>query len=208
MGTVIVFAAGDPPPRGILDDLPTADLVVAADGGYQIAQALGQRVDVVVGDLDSVAADDLPGHVVVERHPVDKDATDLELAFEMVSRDNPERLIVVGGSGGHLDHELAVVGVLCSPRWAHLEEVDWVSARGWAHVVRGVRRLHGDVGTTLSLIPVGGGAGGVFTRGLKWELTDGAIPAGGSLGVSNILVSPVVEVRVGSGCLLAVFPDR
>lgn len=206
MSTVIVFAAGDHPPPYVIDDLPVADLVVAANGGYRVAEALGHRVDVVVGDLDSVSEDELPRHLVVERHPADKDATDLELAIEMLARDSPERLIVVGGSGGRFDHELAVVGLLCSPRWADIDEIDWVSGRGRAHVVRGTRRLHGDVGAILTLVSVGGDAHGISTRGLEWELADGDILSGSTLGVSNLLVSPVVEIRVGSGCLLAVFP--
>ena len=207
MSTVIVFASGEHPPSDVIDDLPIADLVVAADGGYQMAAALGQRVDVLVGDLDSVSVDELPGHLIVERHPPDKDATDLELAIDLVAADNPQRLIVVGGAGGRLDHELAVVGLICSPRWADIDEIDWVSGRGRAHVVRGMRRLHGDVGATLTLISVGGDAHGISTRGLEWDLTDGSILSGSTLGVSNLLISPVVEIRVDTGCLLAVFPS-
>jgi thiamine pyrophosphokinase len=206
MSIVIVFAAGDHPPPDIIEDLPLADLVVAADGGYQIAAALGQRVDLVVGDLDSIAVEELPGHVVVERYPEDKDATDLELAIAMVARDNPERLIVVGGAGGRIDHEMAVAGLICSPRWAHIDEIEWVSGRARAYVIRGTRRIQGDVGATVSLLAMGGEAGQVTTRGLHWELSGGTIAPDGTLGVSNRMVAPVAEIRVGWGCLLALFP--
>jgi thiamine pyrophosphokinase len=204
MITVIVFAGGEPPPPDAVEDLPEAELTVAADGGYHVAMRLGHPVDVVVGDLDSVG--DIPRHVVVERHPEDKDATDLELALHLVLGHAPERVVVVGGTGGRHDHEMGTAGLLCSPRWERVEEIDWISARGRAHVVRGRRRLHGDVGATLSLIPQGGDATGVSTKGLQWELDDETLRHGTTRGISNRLVSPVVEISLDTGCLLAVFP--
>ena len=77
--TVLVFAGGDAPNTAVLQELPSPDLVVAADSGYDSAIDLGFRVDALVGDLDSIRAINIPDHVVVERHPTNKDASDLEL---------------------------------------------------------------------------------------------------------------------------------
>jgi len=206
MDTVLVFSSGDSPGAEVVDDLPQADLVVAADGGYDIATELGVVVDVVVGDLDSINTTELPDRVIVERHSPDKDATDLELALELVARDNPERVVVVGGSGGRLEHELATAALLCSPRWRGIDEMDWISARGRAHVVWGRRILHGDVGATITLLPMGGDAEGVHTKGLRWNLEGETLRHGSTRGVSNIMQSPVADIRVTSGCLLVVFP--
>ncbi len=206
METVVIFAGGDSPP--LPGDLPEPGLVVAADGGYDNAVLAGFRVDVLVGDMDSLRARELPSHVLVERHPTDKGATDLELAVALAARDNPERIVVVGGSGGRLDHELAVATLLCSEEWRDIEEIDWVGDRGLGHVIRRRRRLHGDVGDTLSLLALGGPAAGIHTAGLKWNMDDGRLEPGSSLGVSNVLTAPVVDIRVGSGCLLAVLPTR
>lgn len=181
-------------------------MVVAANGGYQLARSMGRRVDVVVGDLDSIDSDSLPRQVIVERHPAEKDSSDLELAMERVLVRRPSRLVVVGGSGGRLDHELTVAALICSPRWTDIDEIDWLSGRGRAHVVRGTRHLHGDVGTTLTLLAMGGAAGGVTTRGLHWELDESVLEPGSSLGLSNRLESPVAEIRVETGTVLAVFP--
>jgi thiamine pyrophosphokinase len=207
MSTVIVFAGGEVPPREVVTDLPTAELVVAADGGLKVAEVLGISVDVLVGDLDSVDPE-LPGHLIVERHPEDKDATDLELAFELIARDWPERVVVVGGAGGRADHELATASLICSSRWAPIEEIDWVTGRARSHVVRGHRQIHGDVGTLISLIPYGGDATDVRTKGLRWELDGDTLSTGSTRGVSNLMISPVVDVRIGSGVLLAVLPSH
>ncbi|MCO6502819.1 MAG: thiamine diphosphokinase [Acidimicrobiales bacterium] len=205
MDTILVFAAGDPLPRQVAGDIPEADLVIAANGGHALARDMGWRVDLLVGDLDSW--DSKPDDdIEVQSHPPEKDATDLELAMEAAAGRDPQRIVVIGGSGGRLDHELAVAGVICSTRWTDVDEIDWLSGRGRAHVVRGPRRLHGDVGATLTLLAMGGPATGVTTRGLHWNLRGSILLPGSSLGVSNIMESPVVDLTVESGTLLAVFP--
>lgn len=208
METIVIFTGGDQPPPALVDDLPTPDSVIAADGGYDTAVALGYRVDVLVGDLDSIGAAELPRHVLVERHPADKDATDLDLALQLAVAESPDRVVVVGGSGGRIDHELAVATLICSPRWAPIGEIDWVSGRGTAHVIRARRIIHGDVGATITLLAMGGPASGIEARGLRWELSADTIAPGSTRGVSNEFESPVADIRVGEGCLLAILaPD-
>lgn len=205
--TVLILAGGEATSPETSADLPRPDLVVAADSGYDAAIELGLPVDVLVGDMDSIQAVDIPDHVVVERHPVDKEATDLELALELVSRDAPARIVVVGGSGGRLDHELAVAALLCSDRWADIDEIDWRSDRGWAHVVRRRRILHGDPGAIVTILAVGGDASGVSTRGLKWNLQGETLTPGSTRGVSNVMTGPVTDIHLESGALLVIFPD-
>jgi thiamine pyrophosphokinase len=206
MDTILIFAGGDLPEADLADELPSADLVVAADSGYDVALHLGFRVDVLVGDMDSIGAASIPDHVVVESHPADKDQTDLELSLELAVREDPSRVVVVGGTGGRFDHELSTSGLLGSERWAGVEEIDWVSSRGKAHVVRRRRILHGDVGATVSLVPVGGVAAGITTSGLRWELTGEDLAPGSTRGVSNVMRAPIADVKLESGCLLVVFP--
>ncbi|HLF60569.1 MAG TPA: thiamine diphosphokinase [Acidimicrobiia bacterium] len=206
METILIFAGGDRPRPDLSQELPVPDLVVAADGGYEIAVGLGYRVDVVVGDMDSITTTPLPDHVVVERHPADKDQTDLDLAFELAIREDPARVVIVGGTGGRHDHEMATAGLIGSTRWENIEEIDWVSSRSRSHVVRGRRMVHGDVGATVTLLPLGGGVAGITTRGLQWELNDADLEPGSTHGVSNVMRTPVAEISTSSGCLLVVFP--
>lgn len=195
------------PHPDLAEELPTAELVVAADSGYDLARHLGYRVDVLVGDMDSIGDVEIPEQVRIERHPTDKDQTDLDLALDLALGEDPARIVVVGGTGGRFDHEVATSGLLCAGRWAAVDEIDWVSSRGWAHVVRRRRILHGDVGETVSLIPIGGVAAGVATAGLQWELGGEDLEPGSTLGVSNVMKAPFAEITIESGCLLVVFPN-
>nr|MBA3586790.1 thiamine diphosphokinase [Chloroflexota bacterium] len=80
---VVVVASGeiDASDATWLDD---ADLVIAADGGAGSLDRLGVRPNLLVGDLDSIdllLLDRLEaGGTRVERHPIDKEASDTELA--------------------------------------------------------------------------------------------------------------------------------
>jgi thiamine pyrophosphokinase len=205
MDTILIFAGGDPPEPDLAQEIPAADLVMAADSGYDAAVSLGYAVDVLVGDLDSIVTQTVPGHVIVERHPADKDQTDLDLALELAMRDEPSRVVVVGGTGGRLDHELATASLICDERWSEIE-VDWVSSRARAHVIRRRRIVHGDVGSIVTLLAVGGPVNGLTTRGLKWELANATFEPGSTWGVSNLMKTPIADIKVGSGCLLVVFP--
>lgn len=202
--TVIVFSSGDTPHPSVLEGLSSAQLVIAADGGHDVAADLGVTVDVVVGDLDSIGT--VHANMRVERHPEDKDATDLELALEHAFAQQPRRIVVVGGTGGRHDHELAVATLLTSPRWREVEEIDWLSARGRAHVVRRRRTISGREGSVVSLIPMHGTASGVVTLGLRWDLSGDSLQPGSTRGVSNLFEGGDAVVTVADGVLLAVIP--
>ncbi len=202
---IIVFAGGEHLRPSLVSELPEPTTVYAADSGYDNALRLGYRVERVIGDLDSISAVP-PDEVAIERHPTDKDATDLELAMRAAYRAEPERIVVVGGEGGRLDHALAVATTVASPEWAGVE-VDWIHNHGTVHVVREeTRELHGDEGRVISLIPVGGDARGVTTTGLRWPLDDDVLAYGTTRGVSNRFSSPIATVTVAEGCLLVVIP--
>jgi thiamine pyrophosphokinase len=209
MRTTFVVAGGDAPSLSVCDDLPAPELVVAADSGLHHALAAGWKVDVVVGDLDSVGADELAravaAGVVVERHPVAKDATDLELALATARRRGSDRIVVLGVDGGRLDHFLANTLLLAAPELADAQ----VEARiGDADVlvVRDQAELRGSPGELCSLLPVGGPARGIRTNGLRYPLRGEDLAPGSTRGVSNELVEPVAVVTLEDGVLLAVLP--
>ena len=203
---VVVVAAGSGPAV----DVPRNATVVAADGGLERALALGLDVDVVIGDLDSgseaaVAAAERAGARVV-RHPVAKDATDLELALDEAVALGARRVLVVASAGGRLDHLLASLLQLGSDRLAGLE-LDALVGEALVHVVRGERRLSGTPGEVVTLVPLGGPAAGITTTGLEYPLAAETLAPGSTRGVSNVFAATDAHVRVTQGVLLAIRPD-
>jgi thiamine pyrophosphokinase len=210
---VVVVAGGGTPSVDVAAPLPTGAPVVAADSGVDTALALGLRIDVVVGDLDSVtpiglAVAEAAGARIV-RHPVAKDATDLALAIEEAVGllDGPGELVVLGGDGGRLDHLLAGALALADQAWAGVA-IRAHLGPATVHVLHGPteRALEAAVGDLLTLVPVGGPASGVRTAGLRFPLAGEVLPPGTTRGVSNVVEALPVRVALAAGTLLAVLP--
>lgn len=207
MTTVLVVTGGDPVPSEVGDALPAADLVVAADSGLDHARALGLKPDIVVGDFDSVTTEALEAFDgPLERHPVHKDATDLELALRLAVTRRPNRIVVVGGHGGRLDHFLANALVLTTVPDGI--DVEWRAGQATIHLVRKAISIIGIPGSHVSLVPVGGDACGVRTSGLKWQLAGEDLPSGGTRGVSNRFEESEATISLDSGALLVVLPGQ
>jgi thiamine pyrophosphokinase len=202
---VVVVASGPGPAIAV----PAGATVVAADGGVERAIALGLDVDVVVGDLDSAPATalrtaELAGARIV-RHPVAKDATDLELALDEATGLGARRALVIASGEGRLDHLLASLLLLGSERYAGLE-LDALVGDALVHVVRGDRSLHGAAGELLTLVPLGGPAAGVTTTGLEYHLDGETLDPGSTRGVSNVFLGDEARITLEEGVLLAVRP--
>ncbi|SRR5579884_70616 len=200
MSTVVVLAGGPDRPAAIA--LPPGATVIAADSGAE----LGGPVDLLVGDLDSISAETLAGIERVERHAAEKDATDLELALTAALRLEPDRILVLGGAGGRLDHLLGGLLLLAAEAYAGVE-VDAQIGASAVHVVRGERTLLGDPGELISLFAVNGPASGVVTDGLVYPLRGETLEPGSSRGVSNVFAAPKARIGVERGVVLAVRPS-
>jgi len=183
--------------------LPSADLIIAADGGADNAAALGLTVDLVIGDLDSVSSAAVARAKKVERHPEDKDETDLELALSAAVAAGTGSVTVVGTLGGRVDHALANLLVAAGDRWANLRiDLRIDGAQAW--VVRDHVEIVAQVGDVVSLLAVGGRATGVTTTGLAWPLANAEVKPGVGLGLSNRMAAPKAEVVVNDGTLLVI----
>ncbi|WP_419925954.1 thiamine diphosphokinase [Candidatus Poriferisocius sp.] len=205
--TVVVVAGGDPPTPEEIARLPADPVVVAADAGLDHALAAGLTPAVAVGDMDSVSPEALAvaeqSGTRIERHPADKDQTDLELALELATR-LADQIIVIGAAGGRLDHLIGNLTVLSSPQWSGVNIEAWLG-NALAVVAHSHRVLDVEPGATVSLFAVGGPAR-VTTTGLAWPLTDELLDPLTSRGVSNRATNPSPELSVSEGVVLAVIP--
>jgi thiamine pyrophosphokinase len=207
----VVVVGGDADAQDV-EQLAGAELVIAADGGARFLEACGRRPNVLVGDLDSVDAElverlEADG-VEVERHPVDKDATDAELAIERALAAGATRITVIGAfAGKRLDHELGNLLLLADAGLARrTEDLRMVRSGTIARAVHGPGslELEADAGGRVGLLPVGGEATGVTTRGLRFALDAETLHLGRTRGLANEVVSVPASVSLESGVLLVV----
>jgi thiamine pyrophosphokinase len=211
----VVLLDGRAPERAALDAAwpgwaRDVALVVAADGGAAAAGGLGLTIDRWVGDADSIGSDKLAdlrsAGVVVDLRPVDKDATDGELAVEAALEAGATRLTLVGALGGsRLDHLLANLGLLrlAVDAGASATVID-PEARVSLVIGPGGIELDGRTGDLVSLLPIGERAAGMQTTGLRYALAGADLLPGRTRGVSNVRTDPRATVSLRSGRLLVV----
>ncbi len=205
----IVAAGGDPLDASWLPARFDADLVVAADSGLAHVFALGLTPDIVVGDLDSVMPADLERArdlgARIERYPADKDATDLELALDLVRGLGATTVTVVGAGGGRLDHLVGGLHLLAAPAWSVMR-ITALAGPARVTVVHDRAELTGTIGSIVTLLAVGGSAAGVTTDGLRWTHADDELDATSTRGVSNEVTRTPFTVQVHTGTLLVIQP--
>ncbi|MCA9970301.1 MAG: thiamine diphosphokinase [Anaerolineales bacterium] len=208
---VLIFANGDVADVGwIRPYLPQAAAIIAADGGARHLRALGRLPDVIVGDMDSVAPEELArlaaAGVQVQRVPAAKDETDLELALLYAVAHFPGEVLLFGALGGRIDQTLGNIFLLAHPRLQgrRVQLLD-AQQRVWlASAADGEVRVNGRVGDLLSLLPCGGDAVVAQTSGLRWPLRQERLLFGPARGISNELTAAEATLSIASGRLICV----
>lgn len=206
----LILLGGDPVAPDLLDGRSRPSRVIAADSGIDQAHRLGLRVDVAVGDFDSVSAEGLARATAegaeIERHPIEKAETDMVLALDVALRRGWTDVVLAGGDGGRLDHLLGNALVMAAERFAPLRLRALGPDGARLYVVRDEVTFDGELGELVSVLPVHGAAQGVRTTGLRYPLDREPLDAGTSRGVSNELVDTTANVSLDEGTLLIVLP--
>jgi thiamine pyrophosphokinase len=193
-----------------VDWLPAPDKIIAADGGSSLAAQLGLTPDLVIGDLDSSDPNliqELESHGVqaVRFEHRTKIETDTELAALAALQWKPQTIILLGATGGRLDHTLANVLLLTHLSLADVD-VRLIEGRQEAFLAKPGRwnHLNGEVGDMVSLLPVGSIARGVRTEGLEYPLNGEDLLEGRGRGVSNVILQSGARIWLDAGKLLIV----
>jgi len=206
--TTAVFAGGEISESVFVEP---SSYVIAADSGYDNARLLGVTVDLLVGDMDSISAEgfaeaEMLG-VTIERYPLDKDATDLEIAIDAALRLGAKNIIVYAGEGGSLGHLLGIALGLTDRQW---EGAQIVWRTGGATIYRALpsspAKIDTAAGSVVTVLPVGN-ATGVTAAGLRWPLDGSALPRGTTRGLSNIATEPAISVSLETGALLIIVEE-
>ncbi len=206
--TILIVANGDLPARDWLrEQVESADFIIAADGGTNHLHQIGQLPDLVVGDLDSVSAATLAwletGGVEIRRVSAEKDETDLELALSQATARDKSPITICAAFGGRLDQQIANILLLTHPDWLE-RDIRLIDPHQTAWVFTASATIDGNVGDTVSLIPLAGDATVAETTGLKWALHDSTLKFGPARGVSNRMTMEIASIKLRNGVVLLV----
>ena len=197
-----IYVGGKIYPDSLTEHPKADDLTVAADIGYKNAALLGDTVQILVGDLDSLKDTDVDEKVKVVRVPSEKDFTDTQLAIDTAIEAGARDFVIIGGLSGRLDHTLA-----------NLALIKQLTANGfYAVITDGKNRVRYINSTStlisrssykyLSLIIDGEKVKGVDIEGCKYPLKNATLtPDDQSLTVSNEITGNCALISVRKGGL-------
>ncbi|MBI3363523.1 MAG: thiamine diphosphokinase [Ignavibacteriae bacterium] len=205
---VLIIANGQLPSRQLVRSLASsANLIVCADGGANLARQYGIRPDIILGDLDSIS----PSTKLIYKripllHIADQESTDLEKAIRYCIERKCTPIDIIGALGNRIDHTTGALGIL--KKFSGKALITLIDSVGKLTLVKRRIRLQTKIGQRLSLIPVEKTTG-ITTKNLKYPLANDTLELGVREGISNEALATSVTITVRRGTLLVYqFHDR
>jgi thiamine pyrophosphokinase len=214
MRRAIIFANGQMealPPA--ISELFPGDVIIAANGGTLHCKKLGIMPEVIIGDFDSLATEDITSFraagVELIQYSSHKDETDLELALQLALDRNLNRVFILGAMGARWDMTIANVLLAAQDKFSAMD-IRLLDGSQELSILRGEGKvdIQGRQGDSLSLIPIHGDAIGVSTYGLEYSLKDEKLYFGSPRGVSNVILADHAQLSIREGVLLVCLMKR
>lgn len=191
------------------------ELIIAVDRGLVYANQIGLRVDMLLGDFDSVKKEVFDQYTkekeetvkaprVIQLNPV-KDMTDTEEAIDVAIREGATEITILAATGRRLDHSLANINLLMKPlkksvKACILDKNNRVYLNNRDFSIKRSALF----GKYISFIPLSSEVSGVTLTGFKYPLNDYTLTIGNSLGVSNELIQEEAHVSLTDGILITI----
>lgn len=168
--TVILANGGFPQGEIGLSLLKNARYLVCCDGAVNqlLENGCPRLPDAVVGDCDSVSAENLERFAGIVRRVPEQETNDLTKAVNFCRSEGRVSAIILGATGRREDHTLANISLLAE--YLNIEESDFrmVTDHGVFTAVRRGGEFESRAGQQVSIFNLGGGA--VTSSGLKYPL--------------------------------------
>ena len=186
-------------------DVHSGDLVIAADGGFCHLRNAGIKPDVLIGDFDSLEDISEVSGIEIVKHPVEKDETDMYLAYKLGCHRGCNEFYLYGGVGGREDHTFAnYCLLLCAKN--EKNQAYLIGNKSKTYVIKNEKiSVCSAPRSGISVFAFGAKAEGVNIKGLKYEAKNITLHCDYPMGVSNSFTeNGIGEISVDNGALLII----
>ena len=183
------------------------DFVICADGGVRYAVQARIHVDLVVGDFDSISKEEIfyvnQNNIPIIKYPIEKDATDLELAIDYLVENDYNAITLIGVTGNRLDHTLANIFLLKSIFKRNISG-RIIDDNNRIYYLEKTLEISKSNMSYLSVIPLSEDGIIVSLFGFYYPLNHKYIEFGSTLGISNEIVKDygIVELHKGQALVI------
>lgn len=178
---------------------------IGVDAGVLRLIEQGIHPDMAVGDFDSMNQEQFRSiceKFVIEKHPVQKDESDTELAIMIAKEKGFEKIIVVGAFGKRVDHTIANIRLLAY-RWHDLYLLDENQCMFY------LKEGEHEIETTypnVSFFAIGETI--ISLEGFMYPLDHRKICESDIYTLSNTLIEKKGKVKVEQGAVLCVLTNE
>lgn len=191
--------------------------VACADSGLDTAKKLGLSVDFLLGDFDSVQKETLgsfieeslkDGSTKFEKYPPEKDYTDMHLVLEWAVSKEPSGIVILGATGGRLDHLVANINMLMLPLKNNIPAYI-IDQNNKLCLVNGnftIENKQNNYWKYISVYPLTEEVTGLSLSGVKYPLDNATVKKGTSMTISNEFAENAEEavISLDKGILIVI----
>ncbi|MCX7695573.1 MAG: thiamine diphosphokinase [Caloramator sp.] len=203
----LIIAHGYSSEESLKRELKDTDIIICSDGGAIYAMEEGINPNIIIGDLDSIDKKVyeyfLEKDINIVSYPKEKDFSDTELCIDYAVSSGADKICILSGIGSRIDHSLINISLLYKIKNKGVEGYIATDS-AYIYICTDFLEIEGEIGDTLSLIPLTLEVKGITTKGLKYKLLEGNILLGQSIGVSNEFVEKKCSIKVEEGILIVV----
>lgn len=184
------------------------DYIICADGGANHIYNMKLTPHYIIGDLDSINNEIVEYYkgynVKFEKFPTKKDETDSEICIYLAETLRAEEIHLIGALGGRIDHTIANINLLYNIRIKNIVPKIISSKEEIYIAIDEEIKIKGNKGDIISIIPINGDARGVTLEKLEYPLTDYHMKFSVPLGISNVMLDDICNIKVKNGSLIIV----
>lgn len=200
MKRAIILLNGEPYRGEICAGAADEVRVYCCDGAYEWAKGK-IKIDENLGDYDSLGY--LPEPPPAEVYPTEKDYTDGELALMRAMGAGYEEIEIYGGGGKRDDHFIGNLHLLYRAERAGVR-AELITNYCRIFAASGLAEFDGGcLGKTVSIVPFGGNAHIIESRGFRYPLPETFV-YGSTLGISNVITAENARFRTEGTVLVFV----
>ena len=198
----LLVSGGDRTDSFLIGKYSADSFIICADGGIKSFIGTGFVPDLLVGDLDSISEEGMKfvteNGIEIEKFPPVKDATDTEIALEILKQKGIREIVLLSATGTRIDHTLANIFLL---EKLHNEGIKAkiVNERNEIFFAdEGEYVIDKEEFKYLSVISLSDELR-YSSMGLFYETDNTLIKRDSSLGVSNEILDEKAVVKINSG---------
>lgn len=186
------------------------ETIIAVDNGLKALNEININPQHIVGDFDTVKSEILDKYKenksikIHEFNPI-KDNTDTDIAIRLAIELNSDEITIIGGIGTRIDHVLGNIQVLKYALDSNIEckiidENNEIQLIDKTTIIKkkDITKKY------ISLIPLTEKVEHINLKGFKYELKNGTLTIGSSLGISNEISKEEAIIEFDNGILIMI----